>query len=152
MRFRLPYTLIYPWQHTNNTRPTDWKLRDGGKPLQLVVICSRIHIQYNVQVGCYLFHSIRNLTMYFSGLPTSFRNHLPLLFHTTKSWTNKHLSQVATDPKHANQWALYPICHSLAHSKNADTSWSTVMLPMNPRKYDPGCTFKYHAEDQKQQE
>lgn len=116
------YALIYHWEHTYDTGPTSSISRDGGKPRQLVLICSRIHVQYNIQVGCYLLHSDMNLTIYSPGLPPSFRNHLLLLFHTTKCWIHNHLSQVVTDLKHADRRVLHPICHTLAHSTNAVTT------------------------------
>jgi len=121
MGFRQSYGSTYPWKQTH-IRPTDCKSRHVGKPLQLAVICSRIHVEYNEQVGCYLFHSDMKLTIYSSGLSTSFCYHLLLVFHTIKSWIHNHLSEVAKDPKQADWWALHPIRHSFAHSKNTDTS------------------------------
>jgi hypothetical protein len=134
MRFWLPYTIIDPRQYTNHNGLTSCKLGDGGKPLQLIVIRSRIQVQYNVPVGRYSFPADMNLNTYSSGLPTSFHNHLPPLFHSTKCWINNHCSQVMTDSKHTDRRALYPIHHSFAHTKNADTSLSSATLPMNPPK------------------
>jgi len=62
------------------------------------------------------------LTIYSSGLPISFRYHLPLQFHSLKLWIHNHLSQVWADPDLADWQALRQIRHVLAHSKNADTS------------------------------
>ena len=122
MRFRLSYTSMYPGKQTNNICLTYSKSQDGGKPLQLASICSSIHLEYNAQVGCYLFHTDLKLTIYSSGLPTAFRNHLPLQFNTTESWRHKHVSQVTSTPNRANQRVLHAIHHSLAHNKNTDTS------------------------------
>jgi hypothetical protein len=104
----------------------------GGKPLQLAVLRRRIHLQYKVHVGCYLFHSDMRLTIYSSGLPASFCNHLPLLFHTNESWIHNHSSEVRADLNQTNRRALHQVCHSLAHKKKTDTSKSTVMLPRHP--------------------
>jgi len=118
--FRLSCASIYHSKQTLIIRPTNCKLRDREKPLQLAVIGSRIHVEFKLLVGCYLLHSDMKLTIYSSGLPTSFRYHLPLQFHNTKSCIHKHLSQLTMDMKQANHWALHSISHSLAHSKNAD--------------------------------
>jgi len=135
--FRLSYPAMHHWKETNNIGPNYCKSRDGGKPLQIAVIRSRIHVQYNVQVGCYLCHSDMKLTIYSSGHPMSFRYHLPLLFHTTQWWIHIHLSQVATNRKQADQGVLHHIRNFLAHSKNTDTSQSTATLPMKPPKIWP---------------
>jgi hypothetical protein len=91
MRFRLSYTTTDPWTQTNYMGPTYWELQNGWKPLQLAAIRSSIQLEYNIQLGFYLSHSAMKLTMYSSGLLTLFCNHLPLLFHTPKSYRNKHL-------------------------------------------------------------
>jgi len=129
MRFRLMYTSIYPTKQTNNIGLTYCKLRVGGKPLQFAYIPSRIHLEYNLQVGCDLFHSHMMLTIYSSGLPISFCYHLPLQFHTTKSWVQKHLSQVTADPNGADRRAFQPIQYSLANNMSADTRSSAAKLP-----------------------
>jgi len=77
------------------------------------------------------------LTLESSGLPTTFHCHLPLLFHTAKSWIHNHLSQVRADPNPSDWQVLHQICHLYAHSKHTDTSWSTATLPMQPPKLWP---------------
>jgi len=132
MWLRLSYTEMYPCSQTNRIRPTDCTLRGGEKPQQLADILSKIHLEYNKHVGCYLFHSDLRLTIESSGLLTSFRYHLPLLFNTSNTWIHNHLSQVRADLNRAKWQALHHIPHSFAHSKNTDTSSSTAMLPMQP--------------------
>ena len=63
MRFRLSYTAIYPCEQTNYIRPTYCTLWGGGKPLQLVAIRYRIHLEYKEHLRCYLFHSDMKLTI-----------------------------------------------------------------------------------------
>jgi len=132
VRFRLSYTSISPHTETNDIRPTYCKSRHGGKPLELAANSIRIHLEYNVQVGYYWFHSDLKLTVYSSGLPTSFRYHLPLLFHTSKSGLHKHLSQVRVDPDWADRPVLHPMRHSLEHNYNGETSQSNPMLAIQP--------------------
>ena len=132
IRFQMLYDTVYPQKQMNNIGPAYCKSRDGGKPLQHAVKSSRMRDEYNVQVGCFLFHSDMNLIIYSSWLPSSVHYHLPLLLHTTKPWIHKHLCEVATDPKQADQRAPRTIHHSLAHSQKADTCLSTATLPMNP--------------------
>jgi len=122
MSLPLLYTSIDPCKETWNIVTTYCKSRDSGKPLQLAATHSRIHLECNEQVGCHLFHSDLKLTIYSSGLPTSFHYHLPLLSHPSKSWLNQHLSQVRVDPDQADRQALRPLHHSLAHRNNADSS------------------------------
>ena len=140
MRFRLLYTAIYACWQTNNIRPTYCTSQGGGKPLHLVDIRRRIHLQYEKHLGCYLFHSDMKLTIESSGHPTSFRYHLPLLFHTRKSWIHNNPSHWRADRIQAAWRALHRIRHSLAHSNNADTCWSTATLLM----YPPGMWRRMH--------
>lgn len=73
------------------------------------------------------------LTIYYSGLPTSFCYHLRLQSHTTKAWLHKHLGKVTVDQNRADSQPLHPTCHSSPHNKNTDTSWSTaVTVVLNP--------------------
>jgi len=137
MRFWQLYTANYPSKQSNNIWPTYCKSRGGGQPLQLAPIRSRIHLEYNKHVGCYLCHSEMMLTIKFSGLLTSFRYHLPLLFHTSTSWIHNLHSQVRADLNQADWPALRQIRHWLAHTENADTSYSTVTLPMQPPEIWP---------------
>jgi len=135
MRFQLSYTMIHTAKPTINIGPIYCTSQDCWKPLQLASRHSRTHLGYNVQVSCYLFHSDIKLTIYSSGLHTSFLYHLPLQFHTTISWLHKHLSQVTADPNWADQRALHPTCQSLAHNMTAaTTSESSTTLPMQPLK------------------
>lgn len=59
-------------------------------------------------------------------------HHLPLLFHTSKSWLQQHLRKVRVDLNQANGETLHPTRHSLSHSNNADSNDSTATLPMQP--------------------
>jgi len=63
MRFQLSYAPIHLWKQINNIGPTDCKSWESGKPLQFAVTCSRIHVEYNIQVGCYLLDSEMELTI-----------------------------------------------------------------------------------------
>jgi len=63
-----------------------------------------------------------NQMIYFSGVSTSFRCHLPLLFPMSKSGLHRDISQEWADPNRADRWALHPMRQSLAHTNNADTS------------------------------
>jgi len=76
-------------------------------------------------------------TIYSSGLSTCFHYDLPLQFHTSKSWLHNHRRQVANDPMHADRWALHSIHHSMAQSKNKDTSKCTATLPIKPPTISP---------------
>ena len=67
-----------------------------------VAIHCRIIHELNVQVGCYSFHYDIKLTRYFSELLPSFRNHLPLFFHTSKLWLQKHLTMMRVDRNQAD--------------------------------------------------
>jgi len=113
------------------------KSQDSRRPLQLAPILSKIHLKFKEQVCCYSFYSDLKMTTYSSGHPASFHYHLPPLFHTTKSWQYKYLSQGIMVLNRAIWWALHPKCHWLAHSKNAATSKSTTILPMPPPKMWP---------------
>ena len=75
--FRRSFTKIYPCKHTQNIAPTWCKSLDGWQPMQLAAMCSRIHLVQNGQVGCYPRHVDLKLTIYSSGLPTSFRYLFP---------------------------------------------------------------------------
>ena len=133
MGSRVSYSTIHPRKQTNNIIPTYYKSRDGGKPLQLSSLCSRIHVEHYVQVGCCLFLSAMKPTIYYSGLPTSFCYHLRLQSHTTKAWLHKDLGIVTVDQNRADLEPLHPTCHSSPHNKNTDTSWSTaVTVVRNP--------------------
>jgi len=115
-------TLQFILEKSNKIRLTDCQSRDGGKPLQHAAIHSMIQLEYNIQLGCYWCDSDMKLGIYSSGLPTSFRYHLPLLFHTTKSWIHKHLNQGRPDQNRAERLAFSPICPTIAHSKHPDSS------------------------------
>jgi len=123
---------MYPTKHANNIGPTWCTLQEGGIPLQLAAKRSRIHLEYNIQIGYFIFQCDMNLTIYSSELPTSLHYHLPLLLQTTKSWMHKHVTQVTAQLNRDDRWALHPICGWLAHSKNSDTSYSTATLPNQP--------------------
>jgi len=104
----------------------------GEKPLRLEALRSRISLESNVQVGCYLLHSNLLLTIYSSGLPTTSQYYIPLLFETTKSWLHKHHSKLRGDVYQADQQILHPIHHVLAQSNNADSGYSTTTLHIKP--------------------
>jgi len=63
------------------------------------------------------------------------RYHLPHPFLNSKSGLQKHLSQVPLDPNRAKRQSRHPLRHPLSHSSNADTSWSSVILPMFRSRY-----------------
>jgi len=122
MQFRLSFTSIHPCKQTMAIGLSYCKSQGGGKPLQLAPIRYKIHLEYIEHVDCYWFHSDMMITIQSSGFATSFPYHLPILSHTSNSWIHNNLSQVRADPTKTDWWALHPICHLLAHSKNADTS------------------------------
>ena len=72
-RFRRLFTVTHPCKPTHNIRPTWYKSQDGWPLMQLAVMRHRIHLVYNKQVGCYACQFDLQLTIYSSGLPTSFR-------------------------------------------------------------------------------
>jgi len=113
-RFRQSETSMYSCKQTNNIWPTYCKLQDGLEPLQPAAMRSRIHHEQNVQVVCYVCHFELKLTIHSTGLPTSFRYHLPLLLPNSKSSLQNHLSMLRVDSDLANRQALDPMRHSLA--------------------------------------
>ena len=106
--------------HTTSDQLTSNPI-DGWKPLQPAAIHSRIHLEWNVQVDCYFFHFPLKLTIYSSGLPTSFCDYLLLHFHTGKSWLHAQLSNVQADPNRADRKALDSMRHHLGHSNIAQS-------------------------------
>jgi len=71
-RFWRSFTTMYPCQHTHNIGLTWCKSHDGWQPMQQAAMWNRIHLVQNEQVGCYPCHFDLKLTIYSSGLPTSF--------------------------------------------------------------------------------
>ena len=64
---------LYRCQQGHNIGPTWCKSHDGWQPVQWAAMCNRIHLMQNKKVGCYPCHFDLKLTIYSSGLPTSFR-------------------------------------------------------------------------------
>jgi len=138
----------YLCKQTDNFGLTLCKSHNSRKPVQPAAICSRIHLVQNVQVGCYAFHFDWKITIYSSGLPTSFRYHLaldfPLLFVIIISslslqqiMAQQHLSTVRVEQNRAEQLALHPIHHSVRPNYYADTTQFIAMLQMHPPKMWP---------------
>jgi len=73
MWFRQLFTVIYPCEQTHNIGTTWCKTQHGRQPVQPAARCDRIHLVQIEQVGCYPCHFDLKLTIYSSGLPTSFR-------------------------------------------------------------------------------
>jgi len=128
MRFQLPFTSMYLVKQTDNAGPTYRKWQTGCKPLQPTTILSMIHSELIMQVRWYSFCFDRELTIYSSGLPTSFRYHLPLFYHTSKSGVQKHL--LRADPNLVERQVLHAMHHPLRHSNNTVTCKSTTTMPM----------------------
>jgi len=57
-----------------------------------------------------------------SGIPTSFCYHIPLHFHTSNSWLQKHPTKVQEDRNRTEWPALNPIHHPPRQNYNADIS------------------------------
>ena len=131
MRFRPLYSSMYPWKHTGNIGLTHCKLHDGCNQLYVAAIRSKIHLELNVQVGCYSFHFDCMLTKFPSGLPTSFHYHLPLLVITSKSWLHNDLSNVRVDPNQVDWQALHTTRHSLGQIHSAVIILPTATRPMH---------------------
>ena len=90
------FTAIYPCKGTNNIGLTYCQSWDGGNPLQLAAMRSRIQLELNVQVGClfwlvgiYIFFRTSHFFLLSSSSPV----------HNSKSWLHMHLSQVCLIPK-----------------------------------------------------
>jgi len=69
--------MLYPFKQTHNIGPTWCKLHDGWQSVQPAAMHNRIQFVQNSEVSCYACHFDMKLTIYFSGLPTSFRYLLP---------------------------------------------------------------------------
>jgi len=132
MRFQQLLTSMYPSKRTENIRPTYYTSWDRWKHLPASTMCSMIHSELIVQVGCYSFHFDLTLTTYSSGLPTSFRYHLLFHLHNSRSWLHKHLCKVQADLNLVERQALQPMRHPLRHSNDRDISQSTTMMPTQP--------------------
>jgi len=78
--FRRLFSVIYHCTQKHNIAPIWCKSQDGWKPVQPAAIRCRIQVLYNVQVICYASHFDSKLTIYSSGLSTSFRYLLALDF------------------------------------------------------------------------
>jgi len=126
----------------NHSGPTNCKLCDGWKPLQPVATNRRIHVEQTIQVRWESLHFDLKSTVCQSGLPTSFRYHLPLRFHNCKSCLHKHLSKVWGDPNRADWQGFHPMRHPLEHSTNTDTGLSTATLPIQRLKLWPWTQIK----------
>jgi len=140
--FQLSFITLDLCKETNNIGLTTCQLQDDLKPLQPLAIWSRIYHELNMQVGCYSFHSDLKLTLYFSGLPTSFNHHLPLLFHISKLCLHNHRSKVGAKSNRAEWPRPHSICKLLWGSKNTITRESTATLPMQWSKPWSGMHIK----------
>jgi len=144
MRFWLWYSTCYPWKQKNNLGPMYCKSRDHEKPLQLAALSSMIHLEYNVQLGCYSFHSDMTLTIYSSGLPTSFHSYLPLEFHTKKTLIHKHLRQGRPDQiEPINGHFIQSVTHCYTARMQTPVSPPRLCQCSN-QKYNSRSTFKNH--------
>jgi len=76
-RIRRLFTLIYSSDHTHNMGPTWRQSQDGWQPVQPAAMRNKIYLVWNEQVGCYTCQFDLNITIYSSGLPTSFWYLLP---------------------------------------------------------------------------
>jgi len=148
MRFRVSFAYIYSCNQTNNIRPTWSKSQDGWRPMQPAAICSRIPLEYNVQVGCYSFYFDLTPTIYCSGHPTSFHYHLPqdfpLLFviiYLIFSTTPYHGSSESS----AWYWRIGTKWNDKCFIQYT-THWDTATLqtPVSPLQHYQCSHWKYH--------
>jgi hypothetical protein len=137
LRFLLSFTTNSHIEQTHNLRPAFCRSWNRSSPLDPAAILWRIVHDWNMHVGRHMFHFDLKPTIYSSGLPTSFRNHHPHLFHNSKALQYKYLRKVGVDLNQANQPVLHPIHHSPSHSSNGITRKATVTLQMQPSNILP---------------
>jgi len=142
-RFQLSKPSVYPCKQIDNTGSTYCKVQDSVNPVTPAAIHSRIHHEYNMQVGCYLFHFDLKITIDSYELPTSFRYHLSLLFNNTISSLLKHICIMWVDQnKLINVHVIQ--CGTGRHTASTQTwvspPWHCICCY---RKYDRGCTFTH---------
>jgi len=139
--FQQSFTVIYHSKQTHNIGTTWCKSQGAWKPVQLAAKRSRIHLVWNMQVGCYAFHFDLNLTLNSAGLPTSSRYHH--LFTSTAAnhgstntsawWEWNRIEQ------NDRRFIQYATCW------NPTTTWTPLSSPWRCKyshwKYDPGLTI-----------
>jgi len=136
IRFQWSFTTIYPWKQTNKINPTWCKLQHGWITMQPAVIHSRIRHVYNVHVGCYAFPFDFQLSIYSSGLPTSF-----CYDHLITSTPANHGS---TNTSARCEWIRIELNDGCFIQYATCWGPTTMQTPRSPRQRCECSLWKYH--------